>query len=211
MKKYYWLYAGTCVAVVSCGGTLYLYVRRRRRHTNTPVPELDGVLALMKENKHEETRPKKSHPAINHRFFRTLLELLRLSVPGILSRASGIFILYTLTLVCRSLLSIKIAELDGSMVASVVQKKPRLFLWNICQWLLMSLPATFVNSLIRFLESHLALSLRNELVRHLYKKYFANQVYYKVYYFYLTSPYKVMSILLRYRTWIQGFSIPTTA
>ena len=181
MKKYYWLYAGTCVVVVTCGGSIYLYVRRKRRHTNnTPGPQHDGVLALMKEGKHEETKPKKSHPAINRQFFRTLFKLLGLSIPGIFSRASGIFMLYTITLLCRSLLSIKIAELDGYMVASVVQKKPKLFLWNILQWLLMALPATFVNSLIRFLESHLALSLRNELVRHLYKKYFSNQVYYKV-------------------------------
>lgn len=146
----------------------------------THEPQLDGVLALMKEDKNG--KPKKSQPAINLQFFRTILKLLRLSVPGILSKANGIFILYTITLFCRSLLSIIIAELDGRMVVSIVQKKPKLFAWNILQWLLMSVPATFINSLIRFLESHLALTLRSELVDHLYKKYFSHQVYYKVSY-----------------------------
>ena len=211
MNKYYWLYAGTCVAVVTCGGTVFLYVRGTMNTNNTADPQLGGVLALMREDKHKYTKEKKSHPAINRQFFRTLSKLLRLSIPRLLSRAVGIFILYTLTLVCRSLLSIKIAELDGYMVASVVQKKPKLFLWNILQWLLMALPATFVNSLIRFLESHLALSLRTELVQHLYKKYFSNQVYYKVIdRLELLITLRLCVLFCRCRIWTRGFSILTS-
>ena len=180
MKKY-WVYSSTCVVVVViCGGSLYLYNKRRRNRV-THEPQLDGVFALMKEAKNG--KPKRLQAAINLQFFHTILKLLRLSVPTILSKANGIFILYTITLFCRSLLSIIVAELDGKMVVSVVQKKPKLFMWNILQWLLMSVPATFINSLIRFLESHLALALRSELVDHLYKKYFSNQVYYKVSYY----------------------------
>ncbi|KAI6646509.1 ATP-binding cassette sub-family D member 2-like [Oopsacas minuta] len=175
----YWIYSSTCVIVVICGGSLYLY-KKRKRKSIAQEPQLDGVLALMKEEKNVVVKAKKLHPTMNIHFFRTLLKLMKLSVPGIFSKAGGIFILYTITLVCRSLLSLIIAELDGRMVVSIVQKKPKLFIWCIFQWLMMSVPATFVNSLIRFLESHLALCLRTELVGHLYRRYFSNQVYYKV-------------------------------
>jgi ATP-binding cassette subfamily D (ALD) protein 2 len=42
-----------------------------------------------------------------------------------------------------------------------------------------AIPATFVNSMIRYLESKLSIAFRTKLVMHCYEKYMANETYYR--------------------------------
>lgn len=66
------------------------------------------------------------------------------------------------------------------MVKQIVEKNVSGFAWHLVKWLLLALPATSVNSLLRYMEQKLALAFRTRLVDHAYKLYMTEQTYYRV-------------------------------
>ena len=123
---------------------------------------------------------RKKHPAVNRAFWLQLRKLMKIMIPGLWTREAIILFSHTLTLVARTFLSIYVAMLEGRMVKYIVRRDVNNFAMMLLRWLLVALPATFINSMIRFLESHLALRFRTRLVRYAYKLYFHNQTYYRI-------------------------------
>ncbi|XP_048000635.1 ATP-binding cassette sub-family D member-like [Leguminivora glycinivorella] len=129
----------------------------------------------------EEPAPEEKHvPGLNLEFLRQMVSLAKIMVPGFRSHEVALLTGHTLCLFTRTLLSIYVAALEGSIMKHIVQKDLKKFAALLLQWFGIAIPATFINSMIRYLESRLALAFRTRLVNHAYDMYFKNQTYYRV-------------------------------
>lgn len=133
------------------------------------------------EDADEPLTSEVSHvPGLNLEFIRQIISLARIMVPGFRSHEAALLTGHTLCLFTRTFLSIYVASLEGSIVRHIVQKDMKKFSSLLLQWFSIAIPATFINSMIRYLESKLALAFRTRLVNHAYELYFKNQTYYRV-------------------------------
>jgi hypothetical protein len=108
---------------------------------------------------------RSTNPTVNKQFFNELSYLLKLMFPNWLSKQTILLSMHTVTLICRTFLSIYVAKLEGMLVRNIVEKNFKLFWLKLIQWLLIAVPATTCNSLIRYLESRLDLELKTQLIK----------------------------------------------
>jgi len=99
-------------------------------------------------------------PGVDREFLVQLRKLLRLMVPGFWTPEVGLLSMHTVALVCRTFMSIFVATMEGQMVKYIVRRDVPNFGLMLFKWLLCALPATFLNSMIRYLECKLALAFR---------------------------------------------------
>lgn len=93
---------------------------------------------------------KRKKVELNREFFRSLLRLLKVVVPGWKTKEARLLISHSFFLVVRTLISVKVAAMDGAIVKSLVKGNGREFLMRIVWWMLIAVPATFTNSMVGF-------------------------------------------------------------
>ena len=86
---------------------------------------------------------------LNREFFKNLFRLLRICIPGWRSKEFRLLISHSIFLVVRTLISLKVAAMDGALVSSLVRGKGKDFLIGIVWWMVIAVPATFTNSMVR--------------------------------------------------------------
>lgn len=114
------------------------------------------------------------------RFLKQLKKLLPIVIPGMRTKEFGILLLHTGFLVSRTFLSIYVSKLDGSIVKALVDRDPKEFFTRLVYWLLVAIPATYTNTMIKYLQSKLSIALRSRLTKHAYELYMKNETYYRV-------------------------------
>lgn len=141
----------------------------------------DGsILDIVMDTIVKSLRQFQALTGFNVTFIIQLVKLIRIMVPGVRTVEVALLLLHTMSLVSRTFLSIFVANLEGQVVKYIVRRDVVNFASMLTKWLLIAVPATFINSSIRFLENQLALAFRTRLVRYGYELYFKNQTYYAV-------------------------------
>ena len=92
---------------------------------------------------------KRQKVELNREFFKNLFRLLRICIPGWRSKEFRLLISHSIFLVVRTLISLKVAAMDGALVSSLVRGKGKDFLIGIVWWMVIAVPATFTNSMVR--------------------------------------------------------------
>ncbi|KAH9453248.1 hypothetical protein MJO28_013424 [Puccinia striiformis f. sp. tritici] len=126
------------------------------------------------------TNGKKS-VGVNREFFRQLKCLFMIIIPRSTSKEVFMVLVHTFFLLMRTYLSFLVAKLDGIIVRDLVSADAKGFAKGILYWYLLAIPSTYTNSMIRFLQSKLALSFRTRLTRYAHDLYLSpNQNFYKL-------------------------------
>ncbi|EGS23763.1 putative adrenoleukodystrophy protein [Thermochaetoides thermophila DSM 1495] len=115
---------------------------------------------------------------LNWEFVRSLLKLIRIIIPSWRSPEARMLLTHSLFLVARTLLSVKVAAMDGSIVKSLVSGHGREFLTKLGWWMVIAVPATFTNAMLSYHQAELALRYRARLTEHLHDKYLSHLTFY---------------------------------
>lgn len=117
---------------------------------------------------------------LNREFFRSLLRLMKIVVPGWHSKETRLLLSHSFFLVIRTLISVKVAEMDGAIVKALVKGNGREFLVRIMWWMLIAMPATFTNSMLSYHQAELSLKYRTRLTQHIHDKYLSQLTFYGI-------------------------------
>lgn len=125
-------------------------------------------------------RPKRAKVAVDREFVRRLRKLLRIVLPGLWSKEGGLVVAHSAFLALRTFITIYVSRLDGAIVKAIVDRRAQVFFFRLLRWLAVAVPATYCNSMLRYLEGKIAMAFRTRLTEHSYALYMRNETYYRV-------------------------------
>ncbi|KAL3981698.1 ABC transporter transmembrane region 2 family protein [Acanthocheilonema viteae] len=135
---------------------------------------------ILKRKNVRRWKSPKWYNTTNTRLLYKLYFLFKIIIPRFKCKETLLIALYTLVLLSRTLLSIYVASLEGHLIRTIVEKQSYAFIRNLIKWFLVALPATFINSMIKFMEGYVAIAFRARLTQYAYNKYLSDCTYYHV-------------------------------
>eukprot|EP00871_Galdieria_phlegrea_P005475 jgi/Galph1/5929/GphlegSOOS_G4573.1 len=114
-------------------------------------------------------------------FLNNLWYFLRIIFPSVRSKEFGTVLLVGMLLVARSYLDIWVSDNGGDVVKAIVGRNLKRFIRKaVLNILLMSIPISLVNNLLKYTISELQMLMRRRLTLYFHEEYLSYQTYYKV-------------------------------
>ncbi|RUS12455.1 ABC transporter transmembrane region 2-domain-containing protein, partial [Endogone sp. FLAS-F59071] len=118
---------------------------------------------------------------VNGEFWRQISAIFKIIIPDLKSKEVFILLMHSMFLVLRTWLSVVVARLDGQIVRDLVAANGKAFLRGLGYWFAIAIPATYTNSMIRYLQSKLSIAFRSRLTRYVHDLYLDDKIaYYKL-------------------------------
>ena len=127
-----------------------------------------------------EGKKKTRDGTINLSFFVHLFKLLKIAYPKFNSRITLDSFMMMVALVLRTVLSIYIAEVNGSFVRTIIERNLPDFALNILKMTVVSIPASVLNSFLEYTRKSISYQVRDNLCRHFHSLYVVEMRYYHV-------------------------------
>lgn len=113
-------------------------------------------------------------------FVKRVWSLLKICIPSFADQIVVDFALLNVSLVLRTVMSINISTINGTIVKSIIQAKFPDFIRNITRLAMYAVPASFINSYLDFLNKKIALRLRSRLTYYFHDSYIKGKFFYQV-------------------------------
>ncbi|KAK4950899.1 ATP-binding cassette long-chain fatty acid transporter pxa1 [Elasticomyces elasticus] len=125
--------------------------------------------------------PPNIRPGLNVAFLYQFGALMRVMIPRVGCKESGLLLTHAVFLLLRTYLSLIVARMDGEIVRDLVAGKGKAFLLGIGKWLSIGAVSSYTNSMIKFLQSKISIAFRTRLTRYIHDLYLNNSLaYYKL-------------------------------
>jgi ABC-type uncharacterized transport system fused permease/ATPase subunit len=106
--------------------------------------------------------------------------LIKIAIPRLVSRETACLSLLSLFLFIRTILSIQVSDVSGSIVKAIVKVQFSDFIYKIIVLALYSLPSSIVNSGLEYFNKKLGLYMRENLTKYFHEKYLTKMCFYQV-------------------------------
>lgn len=167
---------GTKVLLVGDGDE----VEKISIHPTRPVV-FEAHRRLFLDKRGEAAAPLEGKVGINRRFAKQFDGIWAIIVPRFDSRETALILTHLSLLMSRTYLSLLVARLDGAIVRDLVSANGKGFSKGLALWFTLAVPASYCNSMIKFVQRKLSLSFRTRLTRYVHDLYLNDQLpYYKV-------------------------------
>lgn len=117
---------------------------------------------------------------VDAEFFHKLMKLLKIVIPKLVGRETVAILLLSALLVLRTVLSIYISDVNGSIVKAIVNKSLIKFIKEIIVLGLYSLPSAIVNSSLDYLNKSIGSFFRENISKYFHQKYLSNMCFYQI-------------------------------
>lgn len=166
------------LAVTGGGGALALHKLRRVMRAQRRVQATLAASADAEASGKSDSSSRSPRVAVDGRFVKRLLSILKICVPGIASPEAGLVILQGLLLLSRTLLSDYIARLEGICGEKVTAQDWVAFRTVVKKFAAVAFPASVVNAALKAVQIVIQLAFRQRLTSYLHKVYMENRAYY---------------------------------
>lgn len=117
---------------------------------------------------------------VDGKFFKRMIKLIKIAIPGWRSREASYILLLSVCLVIRTVLSIQLADVNGGVVRGIIKMDKAKFLKGLATILSYAIPSSIINSLLEYLAVIISIQFRERLTNHYHDRYIKDKFFYQI-------------------------------